>query len=159
MNNPTNCNRTGPVSGEVVWHRVDGQGEAMKPSPSPAATVTPSKSDVEAARRFLDKHFPCPDSSDDDSDVQELASLIAASRGTRALTEAMWLVFSHEHGAYWRPNRRGYTVHVESAGRYTYADAHQICDNARSPRGDEAPNEVVVPSPELISRLTGEPSA
>lgn len=73
--------------------------------------------------------------------------------------EAIWLVFSHEHGAYWRPNRCGYTTHVEAAGRYTFAEADSICRNARSPSADDSPYEVVVPSPELIDRLTQHKSA
>lgn len=64
----------------------DRQGEAMKPSPSPAATVTPSQSDVEAAREWLFKHYGFRNLNVMSHEVDALASLLA-SRGTRALTE------------------------------------------------------------------------
>lgn len=34
-----------------------------------------------------------------------------------------YLVWSNEHRAWWRPNARGYTVHLKSAGRYTRDEA------------------------------------
>ena len=33
------------------------------------------------------------------------------------------LIWSKEHGAYWRPGGCGYTTHVEAAGRYSLDDA------------------------------------
>lgn len=57
----------------------------------------------------------------------------------------MYLVWSNEHGAWWRPNRQGYTVIFQSAGRYSRDEAISICANARD--GWEAkltPSEIPV---------------
>lgn len=35
----------------------------------------------------------------------------------------VYLVWSHEHGAWWRPNGRGYTTDINRAGRYTREEA------------------------------------
>ena len=32
-----------------------------------------------------------------------------------------YLIWSNEHRAWWRPNAKGYTVHIKTAGRYTFA--------------------------------------
>jgi hypothetical protein len=37
----------------------------------------------------------------------------------------VYLVWSNEHRAWWRPNAQGYTVHHEAAGRYTREEALQ----------------------------------
>lgn len=37
--------------------------------------------------------------------------------------EAQVVIWSGQHRAWWRPNRLGYTTHIEAAGRYTFADA------------------------------------
>jgi hypothetical protein len=41
-----------------------------------------------------------------------------------------YLVWSHEHGAWWRPDRVGYTVEFREAGLYTRDEALAICANA-----------------------------
>lgn len=63
-----------------------------------------------------------------------------------------WLVWSCEHQLWWRANRCGYTAKVDEAGRYTLADALRCC-KGRSPRDDGKPNEIPVPSPELIETI------
>jgi len=70
-------------------------------------------------------------------------------------SENMWLVWSNEHNAYWKPARRGYTKDKDAAGRYSTAAATEICDNANQfiPE-NRIPNEIMVPSPELVSFLT-----
>jgi hypothetical protein len=42
----------------------------------------------------------------------------------------LWLVWSYEHDAWWKPGRFGYTTDLEKAGRYRYNEALEICDNA-----------------------------
>lgn len=39
----------------------------------------------------------------------------------------------HEHVCWWKPNRCGYTVCIDKAGRYSAAEAASICNVARSP--------------------------
>src|SRR6185437_4715576 len=54
------------------------------------------------------------------------------------------LIWSHEHGAWWRPNRLGYTPVAALAGRYTEAEAREICENAAYGWLDGRPPEVMV---------------
>src|SRR6185503_15264470 len=66
-----------------------------------------------------------------------------------------YLIYSHEHRAWWRGNRHGYTNNLFEIGVYTQADAERICDDAnwpwrnghKPPYGD-LPAEVMVPLPE-----------
>jgi hypothetical protein len=44
--------------------------------------------------------------------------------------ERLYLVWSNEHGAWWRPGRQGYTRSLAEAGRYTHAQALDICERA-----------------------------
>jgi hypothetical protein len=73
-----------------------------------------------------------------------------------------WLIWSHEHSAWWKAHSCGYTQHVEEAGRYSLADALRICHDAnmhsdwiknQSPKsgGNVAPDELMVPSPEMLA--------
>lgn len=67
-----------------------------------------------------------------------------------------WLVWSNEHGAWWAPSSNGYVENVADAGRYTLANARQICEDAGTMKnhvGYAMPCEVVVPSPELMPAL------
>jgi hypothetical protein len=41
-----------------------------------------------------------------------------------------YLIWSHEHGAWFGPERRGYTLQLAGAGRYSHAEAMDICHNA-----------------------------
>lgn len=69
----------------------------------------------------------------------------------------IWLVYSNEHGAWWRPNSAGYTKHVESAGRYSKAEADYICrDASRGPKRfeEDPPHEVAVIAPEAYGHFT-----
>lgn len=67
------------------------------------------------------------------------------------LSGACWLVWSNEHAAWWGPHRSGYYTDISAAGRYTYAQAMEIC-GLRSP-GSELPPELIQPSPELSDFL------
>jgi len=42
----------------------------------------------------------------------------------------MYLIWSHEHGAWWGPDRCGYVASIGQAGRYTEDEAVDICTNA-----------------------------
>ena len=67
------------------------------------------------------------------------------------LPEIPWLIWSHEHQAWWRGNFSGYTRHIEAAGRYSRIDAERICCEAtRGQRkfADDPPPEVAVIAPE-----------
>jgi hypothetical protein len=41
-----------------------------------------------------------------------------------------YLVFSVEHGSWWGPERCGYVTSIGAAGRYSEAEALDICTNA-----------------------------
>lgn len=62
---------------------------------------------------------------------------------------SIYLVWSNEHDAWWRPNRSGYTHDVWQAGRYPEAEAVEICRKAAYGwRGGSPPPEVMAPAPE-----------
>jgi hypothetical protein len=71
-----------------------------------------------------------------------------------------FLIWSNQHGMWWRPNRRGYTQIIDEAGRYSADEAEAIVRQAtvdgalrhtrRNPiTGDiyEMFDEVAVPEP------------
>jgi hypothetical protein len=39
----------------------------------------------------------------------------------------LYLIWSHEHNAWWGPEERGYTNFIRAAGRYLKQDAMRIC--------------------------------
>lgn len=55
----------------------------------------------------------------------------------------MFLIWSNEHRAWWRPHRAGYTQCIQQAGIYSGKDAMQIVSDATL-RWMEAPKEVPV---------------
>ena len=56
-----------------------------------------------------------------------------------------YLIWSHEHSAWWGPNSRGYTTRTDHAGRYTRSEALTICASARDGWDDQGrPSEVPV---------------
>lgn len=42
----------------------------------------------------------------------------------------IYLIWSHEHKAWWGPNRSGYTSRLSQAGRYGHIEALEICAEA-----------------------------
>ena len=42
----------------------------------------------------------------------------------------LYLVWSHEHGAWWGPDGCGYMRGLSNAGRYSHAEALHICTRA-----------------------------
>lgn len=59
---------------------------------------------------------------------QRLAALAAIHAGAAS---TVYLIWSNEHRAWWRPGRAGYTTFLIAAGRYSQADAVAICRDAR----------------------------
>jgi len=55
----------------------------------------------------------------------------------------LYLVWSHEHSAWWRRGGAGYTKRVSEAGRYSRNDAMQVCLQASIGSG-EVLNELPV---------------
>lgn len=41
-----------------------------------------------------------------------------------------FLIWSEEHGAWWRPSRWGYSQRIRDAGQYSAEQAEQICRDA-----------------------------
>ena len=44
--------------------------------------------------------------------------------------EGAYLIWSHEHGAWWGPDGCGYVRSLAGAGRYGYSEAMNICTRA-----------------------------
>lgn len=61
----------------------------------------------------------------------------------------VWLIWSNEHGAWWKPSWCGYTDDLWGAGRYTETEAAEVCRKAAYGwRDGSLPPEVMVPAPE-----------
>lgn len=45
-------------------------------------------------------------------------------------TERVWLIWSHEHKAWWRADGWGYVRRSNRAGRFTYDEAFKMCQQA-----------------------------
>lgn len=56
----------------------------------------------------------------------------------------MFLIWSIEHRAWWRPNHLGYTQHIEQAGMYSRDDAMAVVDGATFQWSKTVPNELPV---------------
>lgn len=61
-----------------------------------------------------------------------------------------YLIWSHEHAAWWGPMERGYMKDANEAGRYPRAVAIRICMNALRGSRDGVPNEILVREQDLI---------
>lgn len=61
----------------------------------------------------------------------------------------IWLIYSREHNAFWRPNSSGYTWDINAAGRYTHEEAVARC-NTRDMQHDGSPSEVCMIAPEML---------
>ena len=58
-----------------------------------------------------------------------------------------WLIWSEEHGAWWRAHRVGYTRLLAEAGRYEKAQAEEIVTQANRYCESGTFNEVAMPDP------------
>ena len=66
--------------------------------------------------------------------------------------ERTYLVWSHEHGAWWRPESRGYTTDFNSAGRYPREEALKICALSRDGWGNaDVPSELPVAEDDALA--------
>jgi hypothetical protein len=64
---------------------------------------------------------------------ESLASTIRAHGVTQALRQSggdLYLIWSNEHSAWWKPSSAGYTNDIDAAGRYSRVEALRICQNA-----------------------------
>lgn len=55
----------------------------------------------------------------------------------------IYLIWSNEHRAWWKPNSLGYTTDIRAAGAYTRENALDICDGATLD-WTKAPNEIAI---------------
>lgn len=67
-------------------------------------------------------------------------------------TGPMYLIWSNEHQAWWRPNSRGYTLSVEAAGRYERDEALTIASRSRDGWfAGEAPPEIAIREEDVLA--------
>lgn len=65
----------------------------------------------------------------------------------------LYVIWSNEHGSWWKSNRCGYSRHFDLAGRYTFEEAQQICADAnRYLRDFEERKEVLMLAPESLPK-------
>src|SRR5690242_12121938 len=63
-----------------------------------------------------------------------------------------YLIWSNEHGAWWRPNAAGYTIQLEKAGRYSRSEALKHCAGRDQEPGKPLP-ELPIKEDDLVSVL------
>lgn len=66
-----------------------------------------------------------------------------------------FLIWSTEHGAWWRPGSRGYTNKASEAGRWLHDEAMEICRDARNGAKDDYISEIPVPESMIKAMLEG----
>lgn len=60
--------------------------------------------------------------------------------------EYNWLIWSPEHGSWWRPSACGYTSRHQEAGRYSFEEAFEIVrESFAGARKDGRPPDTMVP--------------
>jgi hypothetical protein len=62
----------------------------------------------------------------------------------------LFLIWSMEHGAWWRPGRVGYTEKLADAGQYSRAEACEIVARANYPPG--VCHECMIPLSALVAQ-------
>ena len=94
----------------------------------------------------------------DELDLARVEDVIRRYTPAKVIPDGYWLIWSNEHNAWWRPGRCGYTQDEKQAGRYSMAEAVDICSKAGDGRMNLHPNgkippEIPVPAPELAIYL------
>lgn len=67
----------------------------------------------------------------------------------------LWVLWSNDHGAFWRENACGYTQDVSKAGRFSREFAEAVvasdCKRSSSTLPRDVPAEVMLPAPKPTS--------
>jgi hypothetical protein len=71
--------------------------------------------------------------------------------------ERPWVVWSEEHGGWWRPGEHGYTHSLKEAGRFSMERAFEIEKNANKHLRNGVVNEVAMTDPMWPKANKGEP--
>jgi hypothetical protein len=75
------------------------------------------------------------------------------------MAETSYVIWSHDHCAWWRPKRAGYTQELDRAGRYPEREARLLTavphPRSSSRRGMDRPSDTMFPAP--AKRLPTEP--
>lgn len=145
------CQWVGTMFLDSPW--VDN-GEFVCAAPSPA---TP---EIAGAETAAIKVWYDPEKGIQTENISReqfyIASPTAAPNLAQPIPDAkVWLVWSNEHTAWWKPGCLGYTADAEKAGRYTLADARKHANSGQMggtcARCEHLPNEVVTPAPEFVA--------
>lgn len=67
----------------------------------------------------------------------------AGQTAVQYMLTSLWLIWSIEHGAWWRPAHRGYTPNRGEAGLYSFAEACKIVESGNI-GNHNVPNEAMV---------------
>ena len=144
---------TDPLSGRPVWNiGHPGEWNGQKPAaveplygPDAAALITAQAARIEALEKALATERVAQVRGSNDAPGFE-ACVNAEIESIRSTLEAeKYLIWSNEHGAWWRSNRCGYTTILAIAGRYTREEAISICARARDGFAViGAPSEIMV---------------
>lgn len=63
------------------------------------------------------------------------------------MSDDSWVVWSEEHGRWWKPGECGYTDSLREAGRYSETRAKEIEARANIPCKSGEFNEIALPDP------------
>lgn len=70
------------------------------------------------------------------------------------MKEILYLIWSEEHGAWWRANKWGYTRNIMAAGRYQEKEATVICFEANKYLPGGELHEIKVIAPEYGHKIS-----
>lgn len=72
------------------------------------------------------------------------------------MSERIWLIWSNEHAAWWKPRGMGYTGIIGEAGRFSFGESVAYCEAMSRHQGaDGVPKEVALLAPEAVKALMG----